>query len=149
MIAAPYYATTELVALAWLRQRTDLDGLVGTTLPKVMPAEGFLTATAIPRAADVDVPQRRAGFVLIDAWAAPPEGSTKPPWGRANRLLERLHHATLDEVQTFGKPITLPTGYPEVRVQAVYIATEAQRIAGDPGGFARYQLDLAVDWVTP
>lgn len=143
-MSLPAVATTESVAVAWMRSLAGLDGLVGTTLPTTLPDDGFVTVAAIPIAADVDVPQRGRGYVQADTWAAPKSGSAKPPWARANLLAETILRGTFS--MRHGATVELRPGV-AARLQSVYATTEPERITSDPGGFARYRFDLAVDWV--
>ena len=150
----PYPPTNELVAIAWLGQRVDgiVEGQVATTLPKDKAAwadEGFVQVQALPGGSpDIDVPLRRP-VLQVDLWAvtldANGNASNKPPWNKANRLAELLRLAT--ESQAYGKPVTLPDGYRGARVQAAYLIGEPTRVTDDPSGYARFTVDLALDWV--
>jgi hypothetical protein len=152
-------ATNELVAVAWLSQRVaGLDAsMVATQLPQDIDSwreKGFVQVQAIPGgSAMIDVPQIRRPILQVDAWATnstSAKSSTKVPWGRANSLIELIRIATEDAAQVgfYGAPLALPSQFGPVRVQAVYFAyTEPTRVLGDPNGFARYTLDLAIDWV--
>jgi len=148
--AGPYYPTNELVAVAWLSQRVAglVAAQVGTTLPKDVTTwadAGFLQVQALPGGSpDVDVPVRRPVFQL-DGWATTP-GSAKPPWNLANRLVELVRQATEANDALYGRTIVLPANYLEARVQAAYLVSEPRRIPGDPAGYARFTLDLAIDW---
>jgi len=147
--AGPYYPTDELVAAAWLAQRVDdlTSAMVATTLPSDTSKwadAGFVQAQAVAGGrVSLDLPVRRP-VVTLDFWAVSP-GSNRPPWGLANRLVELVRHAV--EAQTYGQPVTLGGAYLGARVQAVYAATAAARVEGDPSGYARYTQDLAIDWV--
>lgn len=147
-ITGPHLPTTELVAVHWLRQAVaGLEAAqVGTTLPSDLSKwpDGFLTATALPTGAEVGLPQLRHGYMQLDAWAHPPASGQRPPWGEANRLVELVHAAT--EGAT-GRVVELPANYLPARVLSAYLATEPERIEGDPSGFARYRADLALEWV--
>lgn len=147
----PYLPTSELVAQTWLSERVAglTSSMVATALPKDPNAwadNGFVQVQAIPGArADVDLPQARRPIVQVDFWATTP-GSAKPAWHKAARLVELVRTAT--EVQTYGRPLTtLPAGYLGARVQAAYFLDEPSRISDDPSGYARFTVDLEVDWV--
>jgi len=148
--AGPYYPTNELVAVAWLSSRVPglVAAQVGTTLPKDVSTwadEGFLQIQALPGGApDVDVPVRRPVFQL-DAWASTP-GSNKPPWHLANRLAELVREATEADAALYGREVTMPANYLGARVQAAYLVSEPRRVTNDPAGYARFTLDLAIDW---
>ncbi len=114
---------------------------------------GFLQVSAVPggRSPDVDLP-RRLPVMQIDAWATANTSGTassnKPPWNLAAQLIEHVRVAT-EDAQTghYGKTLTVKTDFLPVRVQAVYLLSEPERVRDDPSGFARFTADLAVDWV--
>jgi hypothetical protein len=72
--------------------------------------------------------------------------SGKPPWNLASQLAEAILDATLAH-QTVPRRVTLPTGYAPAFVRSVRALTETQRVPGDVASYARYTLDLALDWV--
>lgn len=152
--AGPYLPTTALVAVAWLGQRVPglTDSMVATKLPRELAAwaeAGFVQATIIPGAAEVDVPIRR-GVVQIDAWGinlgSDGAAQPKPAVNKATRLAELIMRATEDDVQSFGRPVTMPANYVGARVQAAYPMTEPSPVPDDPSGFGRVTFDLALDW---
>lgn len=147
-ITGPHLPTTELVAVHWLRQKVaGLDAAqAGTTLPSDLSKwpDGFITATAIPTGAEVNLPQLRHGYMQLDAWAHPPGEGQRPPWGEANRLVELVRAATEDNA---AGALELPASYLPARVLSAYLVTEPERLEGDPSGFARYRADLALEWV--
>lgn len=147
----PFPPNNDLVGIAWLRQRVDgLDaGQVATSLPRdpsSWRAAGFLTISTLGRSPDIDIPVRHPAYRL-DAWAAPADGSTKPPWNLANYLIELVRLATESDAALYGKPVALPPAYTGARVQSAYLLDEPQRIEGDPSGYARFTALLAIDWV--
>lgn len=147
--AGPYLPTSDLVVVGWLGSRVPsiAPGQVATSLPKAVTSwadEGFVQVTLITGAAEVDVPQIRHAYAQLDLWATTP-GSNKPPWNKAARLVELVRAAT--ETQSYGAPLALSGDYLDARVQAAYLITEPSRILGDPSGYARFTLDLAIDWV--
>lgn len=148
----PYFPTNELVAVAWLSQRVAglTSSMVATSLPKdtsTWADEGFLQVQAIPGGTpDIDTFLRRPVFQL-DGWACSPS-SAKPPWNLANRLLELVRVATEDaQAGHYGKAVTLPDSYGAARVQSAYLIGEPRRILDDEAGYARFTVDLAIDWV--
>lgn len=152
--AGPYLPTSALVAVAWLGQRVPgiVAGQVATSLPRELSAwadEGFVQVTIIPGIAEVDIPVRRA-IVQVDAWgvnlAADGSAQPKPAVNKATRLAELVYRATLDDVQVFGRPVTMPANYLAARVQAAYPMTEPSPVPDDPSGFGRVTFDLALDW---
>lgn len=154
-VAPPYLPTSELVGVAWLSQRVaGLDGsMVATTLPSMVSkwsGSGFLQAQAlVAGSSDIDLPQARKTLLQLDAWAVNVDASgavsAKPAWNEANRLIELVRAAT--EEQDYGKPVELPAAYLGARVQSVYFVTEPARVLNDPSGYARFTVDLALDWV--
>lgn len=145
----PYLPTNELVAAAWLGQRVPglAADMVATTLPSnpaAWQASGFVQVVALPGGSpDLYVPIRKP-VLQVDAWATPAATSGKVPWGLANHLAELVRVAV--DGQAYGLPVTLPVGYLGARVLGVILATEPRRVEGDPSGYARYTLDLAVHW---
>lgn len=153
--AGPYLPTTALVAVAWLGQRVPgiAAAQVATRLPRDLVTwldEGFVQATVIPAAAEVDSGARRRGIVQIDAWGAnaATDGSVtaKPAVMKATRLAELIVRATEDAVQSFGRPVTMPANYAAARVLSAYPMTEPSEVPDDPSGFGRVTFDLALDW---
>ena len=143
---SPYLPTSDLVAVAWLKSIGTLPATgVATTLPgdpATWADEGFVQAQTITGVAEVDVPQWRRPLVQVDAWANAGT-SNKPPWNKAARLVELVRAAT--EGPT-GRVVSLPGDYLDARVLSVYLETEPRRIEDDPAGYARFSLDLHVDW---
>lgn len=142
-----HYPTSELVVVTWLRQRVALAGAqVATALPSELPAEGFITVAAVPSAALVDG-GGRLSVLTLDAWAAPANGGSKPPWNRAAQLAEVVRNALASDVQVFGKLIDLGPDYFAARMLSLYMTTEPRRVNGDPSAYARYTFDVAASWV--
>lgn len=143
-------ANTELVTEAWLSTVDGMPaGAVATTLPadnSTWAASGFVTVgPTVGGQPDVDVPMRRP-VVQVDCWAVNPE-SRRPPWGRANWLAELIVAACYDTA-SMQRTLTLrPPGFPSARVLAAYPVTEPRRVPSDPAAYARYHLDLQVDWI--
>ena len=145
--AGPYLPTSDLVAVAWLRGVAGLPaGGVATSLPSDATRwadEGFVQAQTVTGLADVDVPQWRRPLVQVDCWANA-GASDSPPWNKAARLVELIRAGT--EGAT-GRTVDLGASYRPARVLSVYLESEPRRIEDDPAGFARFTLDLHVDWV--
>lgn len=143
-------ATNELVAIKWLGSRVAgiAQQQVGATLPPLAQwvEAGFLQVTALPGGIpDIDGLGRHP-LLQLDAWGA--DTGNKPQWALANRLLELVRIAT-EDAQTgyYGMPLSLGADFTAVRVQAAYLVSEPRRVTGDPGGWARFTADLALDWV--
>lgn len=148
---APRRPTSELVAAAWLAARAAgvTPGMVATTLPNVenWRATGFVQVQALPGGfPDVDTPERHRALIQVDTWAAPATvASTAPRWGLANDLAEAVRDAT--KAAPAGLTINLGASFVGARLLAAYLSSEPRRVLDDPSGFARYQLDVALDWV--
>jgi hypothetical protein len=140
-------ANTELVAIAWLGGVTGLgSGMVAATLPKDTTgwaATGFVTVRVSGGAPGVHVPMRQP-VVTVDCWAVKP-GSNKSPWFQANYLAELVDAGC--RAATAARSVTLPTNYPAARVHSAYLVSEPRRAYGDQGDYARYVLDMALNWV--
>jgi hypothetical protein len=146
-MAGEYRPTDELVAVAWLAQYVPelTEGMVATTLPAEVAkwlASGFVQVQSIGRGGDIDTPERKLAAVQVSAWAVTNTG--KPAWGKAGQLAaaieERLEAPT-------GGPVTLPAQYAPARVLSVYVIGRPRRVEGDPSGYGRFDIDLALDWV--
>lgn len=150
-------ATTELVAIAWLR---DLVGdIVATTVPRVPESgipvwadTGFVTVHTSGGSANKDVPMRMP-VVLIDCWGVAPN-SIKPPWARTTALAEAIVAGCYDHEGT-PRLLTLPAGYPNARVLSAYTVQEPRRpvvpgggeASADLGSWARIVLALQLHWI--
>lgn len=153
--AGPYLPTTALVAVAWIGQRVPglTDAMVATSLPRdttTWSDAGFVQVTVVPGGTEVDSGGRRRGLVQIDAWGinlkADGSAQARPAVNKATRLAELIRRATEDDVQVFGRPVTLPTDYLDARVLAAYPVTEPSPVPDDPSGYGRVTFDLALDW---
>lgn len=148
--AGPYPPTNELVAVAWLSQRVpELIGLgiVATTLPKDTSKwtdTGFVQARSVVGGIpNIDIPLRRP-VIQLDTWACS-SGSNKPSWNLANRLVELIRIET-EEMADYNKAVTLPDGYNGAIVGSAYFINEPRRVNDDPSGYARFTVDLAINW---
>lgn len=156
-LAPPYRPTNELVAAAWLALYVPefTAAMVGSSLPKdtnKWAVSGFVQVSALASGSPlVDLPVRKP-IVQVDAWGTANTSDTassiKPPWNLAAQLIEAIRFAT-EGAQTgrYGKSIAVKANYLNARVQAVYLVTEPLRVPDDPSGYARFTVDLAVDWV--
>ncbi|MCW2904452.1 MAG: hypothetical protein JWO67_6717 [Streptosporangiaceae bacterium] len=150
--------TSELVVVAWIASIEHFSSdMVATTLPPDTNKDGtpaawvrtgFVTAAAVGGTPNDSLPVKRP-VMQIDCWATVP-GSNKPPWGEANALAEAIRYAALDPYNV-ARPLTIGpagTAYPQARVLSAVLQAEPRRIPGDPGKAARYQFDMAFQWVT-
>lgn len=144
--------TAELVAVAWARQNVPgFDGIVATALPKdtdKWAATGFVTMRALPSGPYAPNGTKRTSVLQVDTWwtgSSSTSSSAVPQWGKANDLIERLVAATEDTTR-YSSPVDLPPQYRGAIVLAVYPLGDPQKVEADPGGYARYTVDLVVDW---
>lgn len=145
-------ATTDLVAIAWLK------GLVGdivaTTVPRTDAVKdtGFVTVHTSSGSANMYVPMRMP-VVLIDCWWAAAD-SVKPPRNKATALAETIVAGCYDHEGT-PRLLTLPAGYPKARVLSAYTVQEPRRpvvpgggeASADLGSWARIVLALQMHWI--
>jgi hypothetical protein len=158
-MANVYYPTPELVAQGWLSQRVPelVPAQVAGALPKTADlwtpyagkatnGYGFVTAIAIPGSRpNVHVP-RRQSVMMVDCWGAFPS-SNKPAWNVAAQLAEAIRNATEASTAKYSTLMTLVLpNYRTAVVLSAYLINEPRRMAGDPSGYARFTLDLEVDW---
>ncbi len=153
--------TDELVAVAWIGSIPGISPqMVATQLPEdanadgtpadwVAARRGFITVTVVGGSPEPILPISKP-VLQVDCWAVIP-GSNKPPWGVANRLAEAIKHATWDRVTASRRlAITVKdVQYPPAVVLAARLATQPRRMWSDEGDYARYQCDLALDWIIP
>lgn len=151
MTAPVLYATTELVAQAWIASIPGFPAGVGQQLPSddsTWSQQGYVTVAVVGGSPDVDVPVKKP-VIQVDCWATNP-GSNKPPWGQANNLAEQIRAACYD-VTAFGRELRPQINgviYPTAKALAAYVLTEPRRIYDDAGDYARFQFDLQIHWVT-
>lgn len=145
----------DLVGVTWLRAVPGMPvNSVATALPKV---NGEVDVTAL----------RSGGFArwrsgmggssgasglrrpvgTVECWAAPDPGSSQVPWGRASDLAETIYAVANDEHHSLHRVrLTLPHGYGDVLVHSVNALGEPVKVEGDPSGFARFDVDLEINW---
>lgn len=143
--------TTDLVGIAWLRLVPGLPAQqINTALPKdvsVLRTVGFVRVAVVGGSPNLEVPLRRP-VLSVECWAAPAEGSQKVPWGRASNLAENVLAATYDR-SLMGRLVDLTpwdADYLPARVLTVNALSEPTRVEGDPSGFARFDLDVELNW---
>lgn len=154
-----YYPTPELVAAGWLGQRVPelVPAQVAGSLPpdpttwtlfgtKATNGRGFITVNAIPGSRpSVHVPIRKT-VVRVDSWGVFYQ-SNKPAWLVAAQNAEAIRNATEVRSALYSTPLTLAlAGYRQAVVLSVYLIDEPRRIANDPSGYARFAMNLEVDW---
>ncbi len=150
---AQLHASTDLVAVAWIRTISGLvaDG-VATQLPSdetTWAANGFVVVpTQVGGTPHSTIPLRRP-VVQVECWGTVP-GSDKLPWGIPSQLAEQIRFGTYDRT-TFGRPLTITAGgvsYPGARVLSARMMTEPRRVWHDSGDYAGFTFDLMLQWVS-
>lgn len=147
----PYPPFTDLVARGWLRLALPFVD-VGDRLPKPSPAlraVGFIRTVTVGGNVDVDVPLRRP-IVTAECWVAPAvegQGQDYEPWNAAGGLAQWVIDATYRR-ELMGVEVDLTDfgAYRPARVHTVIANPEPRRVEGDPGHFARYDVDLQINW---
>lgn len=145
--------TDELVVIAWLKTLPGLpSGQIGTTLPEDVTKwpDGFLRVATV--GGDVNDVGVRMPVVTVECWAATTGASKRTPWGRANVLAETIVEATFGEDGhgRVGRSVyPAPGDYRPAFVGSCSSVTRPQRIENDAPGFARYDVNLTVQWVLP
>lgn len=138
-MTATLYANTELVAVAWIK---ELGLTAGTTLPDNQSSwpDGFVQVTSLAGNINPYVGMRYP-IVSIDTWAVPK--GNKPPWGKANNIAETIITAGLK-----ARPhrVTLAGDFPKAQLFTVDISGCEPRRIIDPGGFARYNFNIRINW---
>jgi len=154
--------TDELVGCAWVASIEGFSpSIVATQLPDpalkdgspapwvVTPPYGFVQVTVVGGDEDPLLPIYRPVFQL-DCWATKP-GSNKPPWYRANRLARNISVATRNRINV-SRLLTISANgvqYPSAMVQAATVLTSPRRMWDDAGDFARYTMDVRMQWIMP
>lgn len=145
---ASLHPNSEQVAVAWLKGITYLGSRVATELPRDLTtwsASGFTTVAAAGGAAPLYVPLRTP-VLGVQAVAVAP-GSGRPPWNQAAAMAEAIVAATLDH-KNVPRRVTMPSGdYAPAFVRSAYLVAEPRRVPGDAADYARFSLDLVLDWV--
>lgn len=146
-MSTPLYPTSDLVVAAWLRLVPNLTAGVASAVPAdtaTWAAAGFVQVASVGGNPPTHLPVRRP-VCSVDCWAVNPN-SQKAPWGKANSLAELIRVAC-EECTNYGVRLELPGSYGAARVLTAYLLTEPRRVLNDAANYARYQFDLAVDWV--
>ncbi|HEX8106106.1 MAG TPA: hypothetical protein VF516_00195 [Kofleriaceae bacterium] len=151
----PRLANNELVALAWIRDIVSVYNVaLGTTLQGPDPDTqvlswgdtGFVTASTVGGTPNGTVPLREPVMEILCHATNP--GKSRPPWGRANAIAETIIEAarSINWGDT-QRPVTLPTGYPAVRVGDGSALTEPERRRSDEANYAIFGFTLSVSWL--
>jgi hypothetical protein len=87
--------------------------------------------------------------VSVHAWAYN-EGAANPPWHVAEELCDAIFHDTyglLDHTNVRRGITDLPSRYNSARADKVFPLTEPTEVPGDPGDYAHYNFNFAIEWV--
>lgn len=148
------HATTELVATAWLATIPGITAaMVGTRLPR--PAAdgtvawadtGFVqVTTGVGGSSGMYVPLA-SPVVQVDCWATQ-SNSDLPPLAKANALAMAVSWAAVLNTG-IEAVLSLRSGYAGARVMSAYLlGGEPRPIYADPSDYARYTMNVAMNWV--
>ena len=141
--------SNEMVTVAWLKQSVPyLGSRVATELPAdntSWSASGFTTVHTTGGTPNIEVPVNEP-VMSVDSWGVA-LNSGRPPWNLAAQPAEAIKAAALAH-GTIPKILVMPAGFNQVRVFSVVPRTEPRRINGDAAGYAHYQQDVELRWVS-
>jgi hypothetical protein len=150
---AQLHATSDLVAVAWIR---TIPGLVADVVATQLPsdetkwaANGAVIVPLHVGGTPHSTMALRRPVVQVDCWATVP-GSDKLPWGIANQLAEQVRAGTYDRT-TFNRPLAITAGsltYPGARVLSAKTLTEPRRVWSDSGDYAGFTFNLGLQFVS-
>jgi len=150
----PKRANPEIVAAAYLRAMVAAyDVAVGMVLQGPDENTGKLTwgTTGFVQVSGIDgtispyVPLRTS-VASVDIYTSKGQ-SKRPPWPAAFDLAELIIAATLDtETHDTHAVVSLPTGYPDVRVTGFRALTDPARRTADPADYAHVGFDVEIVW---
>jgi len=144
----PLQPTSDLVAVNFIRSLVGIVAArVATTLPKDDEAieDGFLVVTAIPGGSPGVYVALRSPVVNLTSWAVN-RTSGKPPWGRANQILETVYMALINKPALPRKLVFTEGDYEDAQILSAYLLTEPARVPGDEGSYARYTTEMMLHW---
>lgn len=149
MTAPAYVPTSRLVAEAWVRAAIA-GPEVGQKLPQIsdqLRADGFIRVPTVGGSADRDVPVYQSPVVTAECWWPPPKRGEFSHWHRAEQLAQRLVLAT-DDPELMGLDIDLSAvgDFAPARVHDVIALTLPDAVEEDPNDWARYDIDLLINW---
>lgn len=141
-MTAPLLAGNELVGMAWARMFVTVP--VVTTLPQgaVIAAEGGCVQVRGVGGSPGRVRGERGPVINYSCWAVRPD-SQNPPWDVAEALAERLLRASQEAGNWL---LTVKAGYELALVVAAAAPMEPRRVSGDPGNYARFDVDIELTW---
>lgn len=148
----PNLPSNEGVCVAWLRSLPEVLAGVATNLPRTPTGQapawaehGFITVTVLGGTArDTNL---RSPVLSLDAWAVTPD-SDRPPWGKANGILEVVRDICFQE-DRFPVPV-LPTPgdfLPALVQSASMVSPEPRRVLDPDQSRAHYVMEIQLHWV--
>lgn len=147
-------ANSELAAVAWLLSLPETPaGKVATELPAsdLWAPTGFIQVVGVVGGTQLtDAPLRRP-IVQVDFWACATASSIRPPWAQAAQLGEAVVACCQSDSPHRSKVVTPRPGkgFEPVEIRDVSVLTELRRFrVPDTAGFARYTMDLNIQWTT-
>lgn len=146
-MSTPLIPTDELVAVAWIKAALGLTNGVSTTLPDIpWDDEQWIQVMQVGGSPDIDTPVMDAA-ISVNTFAYK-EGSTKPPWNKANHLMQQLLIATYQtQRQPSGRvELDLADDYGRAIVMSARSLGLPRRIPSDPSQFAAYNMDIGIMW---
>jgi len=152
MPLAQLHASTDLVAVAWLR---TLPGLVADGVSNQLPADettwaanGFVVVPMTVGGTPHSTMPLRRPVVQVECWGTVP-GSDKLPWGIPSQLCEQIRMGCLDR-QNFSRLLNISASsvtYPDARVISAKMLTEPHRVWHDSGDYAGMLFSMALQWI--
>lgn len=143
-------ATTELVAISWIRGIRDLTASgVGSQLPAdeyEWAAGGYIVVPVTVGGTPMDSAPVQRPVVQVECWATNPS-SARLPWLKAANLAEQVRLAAYDRTYWSPRPLELGNGYPLAWVRSARLLTHPRRVWSDAGDYAGYIADLQLMWV--
>lgn len=149
-MSTPLLPTSIEVAQAWFR--LVLPGVhVDEELPKLedhpaLATAGAVRITPVGGSPDLYVPMR-SPVVTAECWVAATDKTRRRAWHLAGQLAERLVAATYDRA-LMGVLLDLPGDYRPARVFTASAVSEPDRVEDEDSGWARVDVDIALNWIT-
>lgn len=142
----PVLPSSEIVAVAWVRQIPDFTGGVATRLPRSeqWPAAGFVTVSVVGGVAwDTNL---HTPVLSVDIWGVNPD-SDRPPHGRTCALAEIVRDAVYRDDLYPMRVVPAPGDYYPALVQSAYLVSpEPRRVPDLDQSRSHYVLELALNW---
>lgn len=141
--------TSRLTGVGWLRLAvTDVrvDDRLPDPIDTALRTDGFIRVAVVGGSPEMYVPARGA-VITAECWIAPSATTGEPSWSTVEQLAERVVAASYDPALT-GRLLDL-TGfgdYAPARVTSVAALSEPVRRDDDPSDFARFDVDLLINW---